>query len=68
MVGDEKTGEMLTAPYDTQTGRHWAAVRLSDSALAQTAYALSPIQGFGCPALPNAVELKINASGQFGRN
>ena len=39
MVGEEPIGEMLTAPYDTE-GETWAAVRLSDASLAQTAYAI----------------------------
>ena len=39
-VGEERIGEMLTAPYDT-TGEAWAPVRLKDSSLAQAANALS---------------------------
>ncbi len=40
MIGDKRTGEILTAPRDPD-GRAWSAVRLSDHSLAQTAYALS---------------------------
>ena len=40
MVGDEKAGEMLSAPYGKE-GAAWTVVRLSDSSLAQTAYALA---------------------------
>ena len=38
-VGDERVGEMLTAPYDRDGGA-WSAVRLLDSSVAQTTYAL----------------------------
>ena len=40
MIGDEAVGEMLSAPYQLNEDG-WSAVRLSDAALAQTAYALS---------------------------
>ena len=50
VVGDESTGEMLTAPVNMD-GNPWAGVRLSDYALAQTAYGLVT----GCHlALPGA--------------
>ena len=65
MVGDEKTGEMLTAPYDKE-GEAFATVRLSDSSLAQTAYALADSRLW----LPGAVtteELKTATLGTVGR-
>ena len=65
MVGDEKVGEMLTAPYDTE-GEAFAAVRLSDSALAQTAYALANSR-LWLPGAADAVELKTVALGTLGR-
>ena len=64
-VGDEQAGEMLTAPCDTE-GEAWAAVRLSDSALAQTAYALSDSR-LWLPGAPKAVELKTAALGAVGK-
>ena len=64
-VGDEKAGEMLTAPYDTE-GNAWPAVRLSDSSLAQTAYALAN-SSLWLPGSADAVELKTAALGTLGR-
>ena len=64
MVGDEKAGEMLTAPYDTE-GEAFAAVRLSDSALAQTAYALANSR-LWLPGAADAIELKTVARWEFG--
>ena len=40
VVGDDLAGEMLTTPL-ADMGEYWGAVRLLDSALAQTAYALA---------------------------
>ena len=65
MVGDEKAGEMLTAPYDTE-GEAFAAVRLSDSALAQTAYALSNSR-LWLPGAADAVELKMSTLNEIGK-
>ena len=65
MVGDEKAGEMLTVPYDTE-GEAFAAVRLSDSALAQTAYALANSR-LWLPGAADAIELKTVAIGTLGR-
>ena len=65
MVGDEKAGEMLTAPYDTE-GEAFAAVRLSDSSLAQTAYALANSR-LWLPGTADAVELKTATLGDVGR-
>ena len=40
VIGNQLTGEMITAPCNSEGGV-WGGVRLSDYALAQTAYALS---------------------------
>ena len=65
MVGDEQTGEMLTVPFGTES-QAWAAVRLSDSALAQTAYALSDSR-LWLPGAPKSMELKTAALGAVGK-
>ena len=64
-VGDEKAGEMLTAPYDTEGGA-WAAVRLLDYSLAQTAYALSDAR-LWLPGIAESKELKIVPLSSVGR-
>ena len=64
-VGDEKAGEMLTAPYDTEGGA-WAAVRLLDYSLAQTAYALSRSQ-LWLPGIASALDLKVDPLNVVGR-
>jgi len=56
-VGEEQNGEMLTAPYDSE-GSPWAAVRLFDSSLAQSAYALSNSQ-LWLPRVASAFDLKV---------
>ena len=56
MVGDEKAGEMLSAPYGTEKDS-WASVRLSDSSLAQTAHALADSK-LWLPSAVKPVELK----------
>ena len=58
MVGDEKAGEMLTAPCEIE-GDTFAAVRLADSSLAQTAYALVNSR-LWLPGAAEAVELKMS--------
>ena len=65
IVGEERTGEMLTAPRDSNGGT-WAAVRLSDSSLAQTAYALSDSR-LWLPRTPQAIELKTLTLEKVGR-
>ena len=64
-VGEERTGEMLTAPYDT-AGEAWAAVRLSDSALAQTAYALADSR-LWLPGIYKATRLEVAPLGVVGK-
>ncbi len=56
-MGEEHTGEMLTAPY-AKSGDAWAAVRLSDASLAQTAYALS-CSKLWLPGIAEALDLKV---------
>ena len=63
-VGEEKAGEMMTAPCDTE-GAVWAAVRLSDSSLAQTAHALADSR-LWLPA-SKSIELKTAPLGEVGR-
>ena len=65
MVGDEKAGEMLTAPRD-KDDTAWAAVRLSDSSVAQTAYALANSR-LWLPGTAGAVELQMSALNEVGR-
>ena len=65
MVGDEKVGEMLTVS-DYEEGEAFAAVRLSDSSLAQTAYALSASR-LWLPGVADAVELKMSALNEVGK-
>ena len=65
MVGDEKAGEMLTAPRDPNGGT-WATVRLSDSSLAQTAHALANSR-LWLPGDAKAVELKTTSLGSLAK-
>ena len=67
MVGAEGTGEALSAPISMDGGT-WAAVRLADSALAQSAYALSE-GALWLPGTPTALDLKtaeLRAVGSMG--
>ncbi|MDE2686350.1 MAG: hypothetical protein OXI16_02460 [Chloroflexota bacterium] len=65
MVGDEKAGERITAPHDPNGGA-WAAVRLSDSSLAQTAYALADSR-LWLPSVAEVLELKTATLGTMGK-
>ena len=65
MVGEERTGEMLTAPYGP-SGDAWEAVRLADSSLAQTAYALSNSR-LWLPGLPEVSEVKVAPLSAVGK-
>ena len=65
MVGDEKAGEMLSAPCG-ELNEAWAAVRLSDSSLAQTAYALAD-SSLWLPGVSNALELKMSSLNEVGK-
>ena len=64
MVGDESTGEMLTALCSVD-GETWAGVRLADYSLAQTSYALTDSR-LWLPGGPLAVELKTTPLGEVG--
>ena len=64
-VGEERTAERLTAPHDSKGGT-WAAVRLSDSSLAQTAYALSGSR-LWLPGASKYVELMTAPLGEVGK-
>ena len=65
MVGEEPIGEMLTSTYDTE-GETWAAVRLSDASLAQTAYGLSKSR-LWLPSIALALDLKLVPLNLIGR-
>ena len=65
MVGDVGAGEALSVPSGVNGGT-WAAVRLSDSALAQTAYALSEGK-LWLPGAPTVLELKTTELGAVGK-
>ena len=65
MVGEERTGEMLTAPYDSG-GSPWSAVRLADSSLAQAAHWLSRSR-LWLPRMMEAKELSTAALELVGR-
>ena len=62
-VGDEQAGEMLNAPCGVK-GEAWPAVRLSDAAVAQTAYALSG-SVLWLPGAAKAVEINIAPLGDL---
>ena len=67
MVGDELMGEMAATLLDADGGA-WGAVRLSDYAVAQTAYALERSRLWP-PAMAEARELKtvpLNVVGKLG--
>ena len=62
-VGDELVGETVTAPYSSS---NWSAVRLSDSSVAQTAYALSQSR-FWLPGIASSLELNVATLRDVGR-
>ena len=64
-VGDDQAGEMLRAPSGLN-GESWSAARLSDSALGQTAYALSNSR-LWLPAAPESLELRMAALSAVGK-
>ena len=65
MVGGERAGEMIAAPCDPNGG-NWGAVRLMDSALAQTAYALSRSK-LWLPSSPIAYKLQFALLEEIGK-
>ncbi len=64
MVGEELAGEVIAAPPRSD-GENWGAVRLSDVALAQTAYALAQSK-LWLPGSASAIELKVAFLGAVG--
>ena len=64
-VGDDMAGEMLAVPI-LGDGANWGSVRLLDSALAQTAYALADGK-LWLPGRPAALELKTGLLGSLGK-
>ena len=65
MIGDELDGNMVTAPR-SGNGGSWGAVRLSDYALAQTAFELSRSK-LWLPGSKFSAELEIAPLGEIGR-
>ena len=65
MVGEELTGETITAPRGAD-GESYSAVRLSDYSVAQTAYALSQSQ-LWLPGHASSLELKVALLGDVGK-
>ena len=62
-VGEEPSGETITAPFGRD---NWKAVRLSDSSVAQTSYALSDCS-LWLPGSRTPLELKVAALSDVGR-
>ena len=65
MIGEELTGEMLSARCDTDS-ESWPGVRLSDYSLAQTAHSLSQSE-LWLPRAPIALNLKVSLLNQVGK-
>ena len=66
MIGDELTGEMITAPCQSD-GESWGAVRLADHSLAQVAYALSQSE-LWLPSTPSAIPVRTALLGKLGEH
>ena len=64
-VGDEISGEMITAEIGEE-GDSWAAVRLSDYSVAQTAHLLSQSR-LWLPGDPKASELRMESLDSIGK-
>ena len=64
-VGEELVGETITAPRSVD-GASWGAVRLSDTSVAQTAYALSQSK-LWLPGSASPVELETDLLGNVGK-
>ena len=65
MVGEELTGEMLSAQLDADS-ESWSGVRLSDYSLAQTAHYLARSK-LWLPGAPSALDLKVSPLNQVGK-
>ena len=67
VVGDDLVGEVLTTPL-AEDGENWGSVRLLDSALAQSAYAMTQ-STLWLPGKQNSLEMKVaplSAVGKLG--
>ena len=65
MIGETLTGQMITTPCPADGGP-WGAVRVSDYALAQTAYELSR-SSLWLPGTNSPVKLAVSPLGKVGR-
>ena len=65
MVGEELTGEMLSARLEAES-ESWSGVRLSDYSLAQTAHYLARSK-LWLPGAPSALDLKVCPLNQVGK-
>ena len=65
MVGEDPTGETLTAPRGAD-GESWGAVRLSDYSLAQAAYSLTQAR-LWLPGMTSSADLKVATLSNVGR-
>ena len=65
MVGEDPTGETLTAPRGADGGS-WGAVRLSDYSLAQAAYSLTQAR-LWLPGMTSSADLKVATLSNVGR-
>ena len=68
IIGDEVAGEMIATPplSKSQFGKNWGAVRLQDSSLAQTAYALSKSK-LWMPSAGAVFELAVSSLDNVGK-
>ena len=64
-IGNELAGEMLTAPCSVE-GDGWAAVRILDYSLAQTAYEI-PLSKLKLPGIADTYDLHTTTLGQIGK-
>ena len=64
-IGDELVGEMLTAPCSID-GDGWAAVRILDYSLAQTAYGIQHSQ-LNLPGIPDSYKLPTTSLGNIAK-
>ena len=65
MVGDEQAGERLSVPRGKEADA-WSAVRLADSSVAQTAYALANSK-LWLPRFLESLELKVAPLGDMAK-
>ena len=65
IVGDDFVGEMLATPLK-EDGENWGSVRLLDSALAQSAYAMTQ-STLWLPGEQNSLEMKVAPMSAVGK-